>query len=42
MPILRERFEKLEQLLESFAKEEIDDNMMLKVMQTQEFCKELV
>lgn len=41
VPVLKERFEKLEQLLESFAKKEIDDDMMLKIMQTQEFCKEL-
>jgi len=41
IPALRSRFESLENLLESYAKTSIDDNMILKVLQTQEFCKEL-
>ena len=41
IPDLEDRFKSLGQLLESFSKKEIDDSMILKVMQTQEFCKEL-
>ena len=41
IPDLKERFESLENLLESFSRKEVDENMILKVMQTQEFCKEL-
>tara|TARA_Y100001938_G_scaffold151137_1_gene246462 strand:+ start:2710 stop:3498 length:789 start_codon:yes stop_codon:yes gene_type:complete len=41
MPDLKERFETLENLLGSFSKKDVDDNMVLKIMQTQEFCKEL-
>jgi hypothetical protein len=29
-------------MLESFSKQTIDDKMLLKVMKTQEFCKELI
>tara|TARA_B100000575_G_scaffold269329_1_gene248890 strand:- start:1 stop:789 length:789 start_codon:yes stop_codon:yes gene_type:complete len=41
VPVLKDRFESLRNLLESFSKKQIDDSMILKVMQTQEFCKEL-
>ncbi len=41
IPDLKERFESLENLLGSFSKQNIDDTMILKIMQTQEFCKEL-
>ena len=41
IPDLKERFTSLETLLESFSKKEVNDTMILKVMQTQEFCKEL-
>jgi|TARA_R110002126_G_scaffold113696_4_gene252258 hypothetical protein len=41
MPALGDKFESLEKLLESYAKSTIDDQMILKVMQTQDFCKEL-
>ena len=41
MPSLAHRFESLEGLLESYASARIDDDMILKVLQTQEFCKEL-
>lgn len=39
---LEPKFESLEKLLESFAHKEIDEDMILKMMQTQEFCKELI
>jgi len=39
--VLKGKFESLETLLESFADKDIDDKMILKVLQTQEFCKEL-
>lgn len=42
VPSLSNRFAQLESLLESFSKKSIDDDMVLKVLQTQEFCKELV
>tara|TARA_B100000123_G_C25707528_1_gene418301 strand:+ start:336 stop:1124 length:789 start_codon:yes stop_codon:yes gene_type:complete len=41
IPELKTKFESLENLLESFSKQAIDDSMILKVLQTQEFCKEL-
>ena len=41
IPDLEDKFESLESLLESFSKKQIDDTMILKIMQTQEFCKEL-
>lgn len=41
IPDLKERFESLENLLGSFHKQDVDDTMILKIMQTQEFCKEL-
>ena len=41
MPDLQENLVALEQLLESYASKEIDDTMVLKILQTQEFCKEL-
>ena len=41
VPELKEKFESLEGLLSSFSKKSIDDDMVLKVLQTQEFCKEL-
>ena len=41
MPSLEEKFLSLERLLESYASKDIDDSMVLKIMQTQEFCKEL-
>ena len=41
MPSLKEKFLSLESLLESYASKDIDDSMVLKIMQTQEFCKEL-
>tara|TARA_B100000902_G_scaffold396892_1_gene459099 strand:+ start:346 stop:1134 length:789 start_codon:yes stop_codon:yes gene_type:complete len=41
IPDLKDRFESLGNLLESFSKQQIDDSMILKVMQTQQFCKEL-
>ena len=41
IPSLKEKFDSLGSLLESYAKCSIDDNMILKVLQTQEFCKEL-
>ena len=41
IPSLHEKFETVESLLESYASKNIDDKMVLKIMQTQEFCKEL-
>ena len=41
IPALEDKFQSLETLLESYAKSTIDDQMILKVMQTQDFCKEL-
>jgi len=41
IPSLHEKFETVENLLESYASKNIDDKMVLKIMQTQEFCKEL-
>ncbi len=41
IPSLQEKFETVEDLLESYASKSIDDKMVLKIMQTQEFCKEL-
>ena len=41
VPDLKDKFDSLQNLLESFSKKEIDDSMVLKVLQTQEFCKEL-
>ena len=41
IPELKEKFESVEELLSSFSKKQIDDNMVLKVLQTQGFCKEL-
>ena len=41
IPMLKDQFESLGSLLESYAKTSIDDKMILKVLQTQEFCKEL-
>jgi hypothetical protein len=41
VPSLAERFNSLEDLLTSFSKKQIDENMILKIMQTQELCKEL-
>ena len=41
IPSLEDKFNSLENLLESYAKKDVDDNMVLKIMQTQEFCKEL-
>ena len=41
IPDLKERFESLENLLGSFYKQDVDDKMILKIMQTQDFCKEL-
>lgn len=41
VPDLKDKFNSLQNLLESFSKKEIDDSMVLKVLQTQEFCKEL-
>ena len=40
-PDLKEKFESLESLLGSFSKQDVNDVMVLKIMQTQEFCKEL-
>jgi hypothetical protein len=40
-PDLKEKFESLESLLGSFSKQDVNDAMVLKIMQTQEFCKEL-
>lgn len=42
IPELADRFESLGVMLESFSKQSIDDKMLLKVMKTQEFCKELI
>lgn len=39
---LSAKMSSLEQLLETYSKKEINDEMLLKVMQTQEFCKELI
>jgi len=39
---LGDRMEDLSALLESFGKRDIDDSVVLKVLQVQEFCKELV
>ena len=41
-PELSDKFDSLEIMLESFSKQSIDDKMLLKVMKTQEFCKELI
>jgi len=41
IPALTEKFESLESVLGSYANKNVDDNMVLKIMQTQEFCKEL-
>ena len=41
IPELKEKFESLEELLGSFSKKAVDDTMILKVLQTQGFCKEL-
>lgn len=41
IPSLEDKFNSLENLLESYAKKDVDENMVLKIMQTQEFCKEL-
>ena len=41
IPSLTEKFDSLQSVLESYADKKIDDNMVLKIMQTQEFCKEL-
>lgn len=41
LPALEDKFVSLGHLLESYAKSSIDDQMILKVLQTQEFCKEL-
>ena len=40
-PELNERVSSLHKMLESFSKKPIDDEMLFKVMKTQEFCKEL-
>ena len=42
IPSLEEKLKSLQTMLESYANKEIDDSMVLKIMQTQEFCKELV
>lgn len=42
VPELTDKFDALGLMLESFSKESIDDRMLLKVLKTQEFCKELV
>ena len=42
VPELRDRFESLGLMLESFSTKNIDDNMLFKILKTQEFCKELV
>ena len=42
VPELEDRFESLGLMLESFSAKTVDDNMLLKVLKTQEFCKELV
>ena len=41
IPSLEEKLESLQTMLESYANKEIDDSMVLKIIQTQEFCKEL-
>ena len=40
-PSLEGRFGSLVSLLESFQKSEINDEVVHKILQTQEFCKEL-
>lgn len=42
VPELADKFDSLGVMLESFSKQSIDDKMLLKVMKTQEFCKELI
>ena len=42
VPELSDKFESLGLMLESFSTKNIDDNMLFKVLKTQEFCKELV
>jgi len=42
IPELSDKFDSLDVMLESFSKQSINDNMLLKVMKTQEFCKELI
>lgn len=42
IPELSDKFESLGVMLESFSNQSIDDKMLLKVMKTQEFCKELI
>ena len=42
VPELGDKFESLRLMLESFSKESISDKMLLKVLKTQEFCKELI
>lgn len=42
VPELSDKFDSLGIMLESFSKQSIDDKMLLKVMKTQEFCKELI
>lgn len=42
VPELKEKMENLNNLLESFSKQSVNDSMLLKVMKTQEFCKELI
>lgn len=42
VPELSAKFESLGAMLESFSSQTIDDKMLLKVLKTQEFCKELI
>ena len=41
IPGLSDKIENLESMLESFSRKEINEDMIYKVLQTQEFCKEL-
>jgi len=42
VPELKEKIDNLDNLLESFKKQSVNDTMLFKVMKTQEFCKELI
>ena len=39
--LLEDKFNSLENMLGVFSEKDVDDNMVLKIMQTQEFCREL-
>jgi len=42
VPELSDKFDSLGIMLESFSNQQINDNMLFKLLKTQEFCKELI